>query len=677
MTDIQPWVYEEEQYLLTALPNKETKIVQWAQTEILGNLRLEDLITGLNQAATSIYTAYRGVVGYPELAPEIFLLHHKFREVCSESQNGLYFFSKASEAIQGIILTGMKCLMERNYKFAAFFFKQCSEEAGKLAIKAGDLVEAFDKLSTKVVDITGKVQGFHSLKEEDRKNVLRKIEDLKAESAQTQENFEGLKKQREKLDNLYQEARREASKASDRALLFSIINTITHPAEWFGGSEEETEESGQQPSQQYTSRADALKAKLEKEKEWEAANQKLTKAQGVVSAAENKLKGYKDALEGEKKETQKVRDAYFDEIRKVRDGGESRTNELEVQEKEEENQKLNVQRLKLLLSEKERTKKQQDESLKPKDETEIQNLKEELKGASEKMETARTKAEDTRRAIGNNELNTTRAKVSDGETKVDLAFQALLDSNAELREAKEDESKAKEEEKTAKGALDSAEKTLTDIDNNPASAFSENYKKIASELKKEKEKYLGMYIDCRLDEIKTLGQIATYAGEIKNYTLRGDNLQAACSSLFLAIGALKDVTATLREAHSFWQKLGMAFEDLATSGLEKNITTLKSISPEKWANFLNRDNYKRKVIEYYAKWKAIELICKEYSEKTSLLDKKFSENMTENLSIEDSQLKVQGLADTVTTEAEQQIGKVHQVIDKIKGALKSFINKFY
>src|SRR5258708_3268478 len=105
MPDVPSVSIDNIDYPLSVIPDGKTKIVEEERHAILGNLQLEDIIIGLNNASVFIYLAYNGVAGFGTLRASLIDLHDRFGGICRDSDVALLDFSEQSKKVQAILIS--------------------------------------------------------------------------------------------------------------------------------------------------------------------------------------------------------------------------------------------------------------------------------------------------------------------------------------------------------------------------------------------------------------------------------------------------------------------------------------------------------------------------------------------------------------------------------------------
>lgn len=673
------WAFEGESYSLSTVPKPESKVVLYAKAEVLGTLKLEEVIEGLSQAATLIYIAYNGVAGFGNLQAALLKIHDRFGVTCGNSDLALQYFATQSKKVQDTLVDAVELMLMEEFGAACEMLQSCKDQARDLEKRAQDMANQFDSLAADTVQVIGEVEIAKGLEETKKKELQKSLNDMKASLEEAKVQLEGMTKQREKLEKLYQEAKEEAAKADDKAFALSLTSAILAPigaavgaiaGAYINPIGTAANQVGNQvksilPPTPGTTQADAIKEKTQKEKELEVAIKELeTKSAETVEAKED-LKVAEQELEAAKTETNKARTAYEDMIKTS--GGDAQQ-KLALQNAEIEAQKAAktaVEMVQQAAKEKEAFDAEADAEKKES----LKAVYESAKANAEKAQKLATeldnKAADARVTLGNSELNQLRATLKTKEEVEALKFNRRMECFRKVIRSEAQEKKAKDTHALKKSALDALAAALGEASKQLAQ-MGDNYNKIAVELRQEKMKYLDMVLTAEKEEAKNQGLIAKYNLQIANQTKDSQDVDIVIASLFLASGALKRVASTFRLTSQFWKQMEAACNNLASNNVDKNLKIWDKLSSEKKKLFLEKDSFKEQIVRFYAGWRALELICKEYAARASVVKIEVYNNFKKNLSTEEARKEAQRVGNELVEKTEKSRA---QVDSKIKAIL--------
>ena len=230
----------------------------------------------------------------------------------------------------------------------------------------------------------------------------------------------------------------------------------------------------------------------------------------------------------------------------------------------------------------------------------------------------------------------------------------------------QDKKTALEAVKTAIQALGVA---ISDAGKN-SSAMGNDYMRIA-ESQRETVKELFKTLIAKQDkEREILGQVKEAALRLEHMALEVDSAEVTISALFQVIAALKQVVAILHEARLFWRNMETACQDLAKPEFQKSIKDkLPKYSKESRLRlFYNKDSFRRGLMFYLAKWRALEAIADEYIKATEDSRAKIVEDFKTLLGGEAATAKVKQLSKDLVGVLDADINKLNAEIRTTEGA---------
>jgi len=189
-----------------------------------------------------------------------------------------------------------------------------------------------------------------------------------------------------------------------------------------------------------------------------------------------------------------------------------------------------------------------------------------------------------------------------------------------------------------------------------AGQMSNDYSSIAAGYREEKMKFLKLLMEQQDQEREALASIKEYAVRMKNITGDSQIAEATTASLFQAVGALKQVSVVLRTASIFWKNMAKACKALADSQLKEKIELFKD--DEDRLQFYLEEDFKLEAVNYYAGWKALSLVSKEYSATCAKVRGQVQEDIVKNPSTELSRKLAPELGARLLGEVTQDIDEI-------------------
>ncbi len=151
-----------------------------------------------------------------------------------------------------------------------------------------------------------------------------------------------------------------------------------------------------------------------------------------------------------------------------------------------------------------------------------------------------------------------------------------------------------------------------------------------------REKYLEQILELQKEERNTAASIAEYAVRLKNAGQAKEITEATVTSLFQAIGALKQIAVVLRVNAMFWKQMGEHCKELASSELGAKVKMYKTLPMDEKRVFYIDQDFKEEVVTHLAGWKAVELIAADYGKACGEVRAQIQEDFVKNPSTEQS-----------------------------------------
>ena len=218
-----------EPFNLLQVPGEETKLVKSKKEDVLRNISLDKLISGLNRSGGLLFLAFNGVAGFGGLRAAINKLEDDLALLCRDTNLTMNRFKEKTGDILGNITKTFTFLTKGNEKIGLNFLAQCATTATGMAAEAEGLARRFDELATRTTAISGDTQIQESKTADERRQLEEDLKKLTAEKEKATALSESMKKLKEKMEGLYKEAKEKAEQASDRAFGLQIANAIMGP----------------------------------------------------------------------------------------------------------------------------------------------------------------------------------------------------------------------------------------------------------------------------------------------------------------------------------------------------------------------------------------------------------------------------------------------------------------
>ncbi|KXJ26711.1 hypothetical protein AC249_AIPGENE9241 [Exaiptasia diaphana] len=204
-----------EIYSLDEIPNAETALVVHAKDELLSDLDLKGLVTGLSKLGNCMRIAYNGVAGHTELQIKVQDIGYTITELADKSAVIVHSFKTTSRDVlrelqgaYGYLLDGLEVMAFKTFSNLAVW-------AEKMANACDELHKEF-KAAKEDVREALKVTQTAKDEEEKRKGKLKKQqEEYKVELDRAEIERKDADEAERKAEKLYYEAQKRQDKAYD------------------------------------------------------------------------------------------------------------------------------------------------------------------------------------------------------------------------------------------------------------------------------------------------------------------------------------------------------------------------------------------------------------------------------------------------------------------------------
>jgi len=582
---------EDETFQLTQIPDEKSKLVEAKKKDVLKNLNLGELISGLKRSGSLLFLAYNGVAGFGELRAATNGLQDKLGLLCRDSELALGRFADNTKVILGKLQQNFRFLVEGKESIALRFLAQCAETAAAMETEATGLATRFDGLANETMEVCGKTQIQQGKTDEERRKLDLDLQDLKAKDASAKKLSTDLAEQRKKMQKLYDEAKEKADKASDRGFAVALVGAILGPIASGVGA----------VAGAYTGRGSAAPS---------APPPTPTPTSSEKTAAEKKND---EAKEAKKKADEELETAKADKKK----ADEANTKAVEEDTKKDTEKKL-----------------AQEAAQKAPNDTKLAEAAKKAEADAKKASEDKGKAETDAKAADQ--------KVKDKEADQRRAAEAVTAAGRAVEQA------AKNLESVGAGLLD-----------------------LAKQYEAEKKNYLDLMLKYQEQETQALANMAEYAVRMSSVTTLAAIEKSVSQSLCQAIAAFNTVAQILREAALFWKQMADACKNLSSGGVQATVKSFSAEPPEVRAEIWKDGDFKKATVEYMAQWKAMELICRDYSKAADETRKGIQANIVKSPSPEESMKLVPDLAKALALDAGRAKGEAEakgKAIEQAKAA---------
>jgi hypothetical protein len=267
---------------------------------------------------------------------------------------------------------------------------------------------------------------------------------------------------------------------------------------------------------------------------------------------------------------------------------------------------------------------------------EVQEAETEKKAADRALITAEQAVAAVKKEFESNPKDPKAAsKLTSAETDRKLAAIDVEVAEKMLAEHKQEQSAARNRTEKAGAAFKAAEHAVTAAAD-AIEKIGDDYAQLATTYLKEKQTYLSMLMQKQDLENEALASIQEYAVRMQHTSAEVQTIGLAYDSLFQAVGALKQVAVILQDAGRFWDNMAAACRALADNSLAEIIEAYSTVDAEERLAAFKDQDFKEQVVRYYAGWKAIEIVSKQYAVHADQIRNAVNADFKKNLSIEEA-----------------------------------------
>ena len=144
---------------------------------------------------------------------------------------------------------------------------------------------------------------------------------------------------------------------------------------------------------------------------------------------------------------------------------------------------------------------------------------------------------------------------------------------------------------------------------------------------------------------EALANMSAFTAKLRQ--CRNDQEMAECAveALHEAIGALKHLSAVMMQAALFWKQMQDHCHSLADSQMKSQVETAIKYPEEKRLKVWTSSSFKRKAIQFYSGWVALNSVCAVYMEQIKDTQRDLYKYITENPTYEESKRNLPALAE--------------------------------
>ena len=175
--------------------------------------------------------------------------------------------------------------------------------------------------------------------------------------------------------------------------------------------------------------------------------------------------------------------------------------------------------------------------------------------------------------------------------------------------------------------------------------------KKAEALRKVRREALEAEQAIRNQRHEAIARMTSFTAKIAQCVEDRNMAECAVNALHEAAGALKHLSAVMMQAALFWEQMQDHCRSLAESEMQSQVEkAFKRYSEEKRLKVWTSKAFKRKAVEFYAGWVALNEVCTTYMEQIKLTQKDLYRYISDNPTWEESRQKLPQLAETFLSE---------------------------
>lgn len=569
---------EGEKFDVCAIPGENTESVKRAKGNVLKNLDLEKLVANLERSASLLFLAYNGVAGFGELRAATNKLQDDLGVLCRDAELALDRFRTKTGSILSSLKDTFTWLTKGKEKLALGYLSNVAKTATEMATEAESLAKRFDELADKTREACSATEIQQGKTDKEREELANKLSTLRGANEAAKAELKVLADLQKRMQELYDEAKAKAETAESRAFGLAITNAIMQPLAQgigaFAGAFTRTQ-TGLPLPPTLPSTTESTKPKKEEEEGKEKAQKELREAQAEAGNANGALTKAQNEETGARRSVNEKAAA----VKVAEEASTEAKSKRDIAKQPTANEKEDL-----------------DKAV-TKAEGELRTARSELekaKGVLQEKETARKMAEDL---------------VAKKQKEVEIARAAVT---------------------AAAQALDAAASAVGQA--------ADSYMTLAQKYEETRRDYLNKWLSYKEKEAQKLGEIEKYAVEMSTVKSSAEIEKTISESLIQAVKAFNEVSQILRTAAQFWRQMAEACKAVGPdSKLQSDLKLyVENLSAEDRMAVYTETEFKTRVVEYMASWKALELICGEYSRAAAQTRVKVQENIRKSPSPEES-----------------------------------------
>lgn len=224
-------VVDGASYAVTEIPAPDAPIVVQARDEILGGLRLDEMLPELYRSRALIDLARSGV-GVDlvlNLNKPLSDIQIGLATACRTANRVIFELSTTVSELLGALHLSFSHLFAGRETITTGMLSKCSSFALKMAGQAGAVADDFEALGDQTLSVLGEVRDRQSVRADVREKLKKEQAELEVRSKETKKLIDELAAAKAELEEQYKEAKEAAEKHEGRAFGLAIVGAIFTP----------------------------------------------------------------------------------------------------------------------------------------------------------------------------------------------------------------------------------------------------------------------------------------------------------------------------------------------------------------------------------------------------------------------------------------------------------------
>lgn len=225
-------IIDGETFDLISIPSAESKLVQSAKQELLGDLNLQRLVDDLGKLGTFMRVAYNGVAGNTKVQIKVQSVGYKITKLADKSAITVHQFKRTSTEVLKKLKSTYQFLLDGQEKVAIQTLSRMANKAEAMEKAAMELREDFDQATEDVKKALEDTQMAKGDQEDMKTTLERQRREFKEKKEKAKELEKIAQKAEEQATELYEkaQAREETAHTAQEkhdSIMQTIINSIT------------------------------------------------------------------------------------------------------------------------------------------------------------------------------------------------------------------------------------------------------------------------------------------------------------------------------------------------------------------------------------------------------------------------------------------------------------------